>query len=96
MFYLGDGLDGDYTGYLPYNEFAFLRDDYIREVFSSVDDTNGTYNPTSFVKGYSVHTTFGQLDAPFKNWNLAIKIVYLGENNVWLAVQWQGTYLFKR
>jgi len=76
MFYLGDGLDGDYTGYLPYNEFAFLRDDYIREVFSSVDDTNGTYNPTSFVKGYSGHTTFGQLDAPFKNWNLYLTYVY--------------------
>ena len=33
LYVIGDGLDGDFTGHLPYNEFAFIRNDYVREVY---------------------------------------------------------------
>ena len=74
--YIGDGSDGDYSGYMSYEEFAFLREDYLREVTTTTAGTLGTYNPTYQLSGYTGHTTFTQMDAPFRNWNFYLSYVH--------------------
>ena len=61
---------------MPYNEFAFLRKDVLRETF--VGQTGSTltedYNPEQQLvltgTTYTGHTITTSIDAPYKNWNL--------------------------
>jgi len=43
LYLVGDGSDGNFCGYLPYNEFAFLRGDLYHEVpeEQSLNDLSG-------------------------------------------------------
>jgi hypothetical protein len=81
----GDGSDGNFLGYVPYNEFAFLRNDVIREL--SVPQSGATlgsefvipkikmYDGTPLGR-YTGHTITTSIDAPYKNWNLYLSYVY--------------------
>lgn len=74
----GNGEDLDFSGYLPYDEFAFLRKDVFREVNNEIP----FYSLSGFT-GFSVTTTgdtFHQkvtpITAPYHNWNVYVSHVY--------------------
>lgn len=82
----GDGNIGDNTGYIPYDEFAFIRRDTYRQDISvpSVNgSTYGTYTPTFSLptKPRNKHQNISNMDAPYHNWNLYMSYVYSGDTN---------------
>jgi len=81
LYLLGDGSDGDFTGYIPYNEFAFLRNDVLRELNSPLSGTNpGSFTQqVSITTGYTDHKIITPIDAPYMNWNVYISYVYSGD-----------------
>ena len=78
LYLLGDGSGGEATGYLPYNEFAILRNDVAREIYTGY--TVGLYDDfptTGFTStGYTNHTSITPLSAPYHNWNIYLSYVY--------------------
>lgn len=78
LYLIGDGSGGEATGYLPYNEFAILRNDVAREIYTGY--TVGLYDDfptTGFIQtGYSNHTSITPLTAPYHNWNIYLSYVY--------------------
>lgn len=65
-------------GYMPYNEFAFLRTDVLRENNIPIaGGTLGIFTPNIELTGqrYTGHTTTTVIDAPYKNWNLYLSYV---------------------
>lgn len=66
----------DYSGYMPYDEFAFLRRDFVREVSNPTGSTLGSFDPNITVSGGTGHMNFTQMEAPFMNWNLYLTYVY--------------------
>jgi hypothetical protein len=73
-----DGTDGCYAGYLPYDEFAFLRNDIYREAvdpmsMSSLDTFSGF---TLITSGTTLHQEITAFNAPHFNWNLYTTYVY--------------------
>lgn len=84
LYLLGDGSDGDGTGYLSYNEFAFLRNDVVREIInpsSVTGSTLNTFSPSLMVTGYTGHTTLTPIEAPYHNWNIYVSYVYGQDSN---------------
>jgi hypothetical protein len=84
LFLLNDeGTDGLWAGYLPYNEFAFLRDDILREV--NTPNTGNTISDFSqnitLTTGTTGHTTITAIDAPYQNWNIYLSYVYTGDTS---------------
>jgi len=84
LYLCGDGT-GDDLGFVPYNEFAFLRNDVLREkTVPTSGSTLGTTNviPTIQLSDgtpfgrYTGHTIITAIDAPYKNWNLYLSYVY--------------------
>jgi hypothetical protein len=83
LYLCGDGT-GNNLGFVPYNEFAFLRNDVLRErTTPSFGSTLGTTNVipkidlfdgTPFGR-YTGHTITTSIDAPYKNWNLYLSYV---------------------
>lgn len=83
LYLLGDGSTPDYTGYMPYNEFAFLRNDIFREVNKPKRGDNlisfeQDIELTSQVTG---HTILTDITAPYQNWNMFLSYVYTGITN---------------
>jgi len=83
LYLVGDGTDNDHTGFLPYDEFAFMRRDVYREINTS--ETRDTV-PTEFKlltghTGSLAHTTVTPINAPYQNWNLYLSYVYSGDTN---------------
>lgn len=71
-------------GYLPYNEFAIIRNDVVREKINPetiTGSTLDTYSPSTIIDGYTGHTTITTLDAPNHNWNVYLTYVYSGDTN---------------
>jgi len=65
------------NGYVPYNEFAFLRNDVVRELNTvTTTDTLEEYNPVINLVGDNNHTTITTIEAPYKNWNIYLSYVY--------------------
>lgn len=83
LYLVGDGTTTDHTGFLPYDEFAFMRRDVYREINTSeIRDTI----PTVFTlltghTGSTNHTTITPINAPYQNWNLYLSYVYSGDTN---------------
>jgi hypothetical protein len=83
LYLIGDGTTTDHTGFLPYDEFAFMRRDVYREV--NLPITSNTV-PTGFTSnivksGSTLHTTITPINAPYQNWNLYLSYVYSGDTN---------------
>lgn len=77
---------GTNRGFLPYNEFAFLRNDVVREVIlpSSVSGNSlTTFTPTIVITGNTTtgHTVTTPISAPYKNWNICLSYVYNSSSN---------------
>jgi hypothetical protein len=66
----------DYSGFMSYDEFGFLRRDYEREVSNPTGSTIGDFSPNIYVTGGTGHQSLTQLEAPFMNWNLYLTYVY--------------------
>jgi hypothetical protein len=65
------------SGFLPYNEFAFLRNDVVREV----NTPNQGSDLTSFSQQLTLsetpeHTLITPITAPYQNWSLYMSYVY--------------------
>jgi hypothetical protein len=88
LYLIGDGTSEFTTdssvGFVPYNEFAFLRNDVVRE--KTIPTTGSTLGYQTVVPNisldtgvpfgrYTGHTTMSSLDAPYKNWNLYLSYV---------------------
>jgi hypothetical protein len=84
LYLVGDGSSGEDVGFLPYNEFAILRNDVLREVIdpSSVSgSTLSSYSPSFILTGYTGHTVITPIEAPYHNWNVYLSYVYSGNTN---------------
>lgn len=84
LYLSGDGTGSD-IGFVPYNEFAFLRNDVVREKTTPTSGStlgypsvapNITLDTGTPAGRYTGHTTMSSLDAPYKNWNLYLSYVY--------------------
>ena len=79
-FYLtNDGSSTNKKGFVPYNEFALLRNDVLREDnITATGSTLGTFVPQVQLTGarYTGHTSISPIQAPYKNWNLYLTYVY--------------------
>jgi hypothetical protein len=75
--------DGNrFDGFLPYNEFAFLRDDVVRET----NDPTSTSVLSAFtqnivITGQTDHIEITPITAPFHNWNICLSYVYSGDSS---------------
>ena len=91
----GDGSDNPtLAGFLPYDEFAFLRRDLRRQITtpSSVSgNTLGEYNPTFTYTGPTAHTTVTPITAPYHNWNLYLSYVYGSDSNYQMTYTLTGS-----
>lgn len=81
LYLVGDGSTTDYTGHIPYNEFAFLRNDILREKnIPSIDDTIINFEQNIELTSENTrHTTITDVSAPYQNWNVYLSYVYSGD-----------------
>jgi hypothetical protein len=79
-FYLtDDGNSVNKKGFIPYNEFALLRNDVLRETnITKTGTTLGVFSPQVELTGarYTGHTSVTPIQAPYKNWNLYLTYVH--------------------
>jgi hypothetical protein len=77
LYLVGDGSDNNFDGFLPYQEFAFLRKDVFRQVntMQTVSSLT-TYTPVLSYSGETEHVTITSIDAPYHNWNVYLSYVY--------------------
>jgi hypothetical protein len=77
LYLVGDGGDNNFNGFLPYNEFAFLRKDVLRQT-NSVQTVSSLslYSPSITYSGESKHIPIPSIDAPYHNWNIYLSYVY--------------------
>jgi hypothetical protein len=82
LYLYGNGI-GDKLGFVPYNEFAFLRNDVLREV-STPSSGSVISAPTVSIlpnNRYTGHTSTTVIEAPYKNWNLYLSYVFSGQTD---------------
>jgi hypothetical protein len=78
----GDGSDNNFNGFLPYDEFAFLRRDSYREVnIPNAGSTLGTFTQNLHFSGSTSHRTITPITAPYQNWNLYLSYAYDSDDN---------------
>ncbi len=77
FFVANDGTSSN-DGFIPYNEFALLRNDVLREVYPTPSGTSftGLIQPP-ILEGlrHTGHTITTSIEAPYKNWNLYLSYV---------------------
>jgi len=75
-----DGVN--FNGYMPYNEFAFIRNDVKRQVNNSVSTSVlSAFTQNIIVKGQTDHIEITQSGTPYHNWNICLSYVYSGDTN---------------
>lgn len=94
LYDLNDGLDSDWTGYLPYDEFAFIRKDVVREVSTTTGSTIGDYQITTTLTGNTDHTTITELDANKWNWNFYLSYVFEHDENYPIKYTLSGSTVY--
>jgi len=77
LYLVGDGSNNNFDGFLPYQEFAFLRKDVFRQV-NTIQTVSSltTYTPVITYSGETEHVTITSIDAPYHNWNVYLSYVY--------------------
>jgi hypothetical protein len=77
LYLVGDGTDNDHTGFIPYDEFAFMRQDVVRQYNAISSGTTLTgYTHAYQVVGPTGHTIVTPIQAPYQNWNVYLSYVY--------------------
>jgi len=93
----GDGgTTNDWSGYLPYDEFAFIRKDTYRQdvsIPSISGSTYGTYSPSFSIpeRPRNKHQYISNMDAPYHNWNLYLSYVYASDSSFPMKYTLSGT-----
>jgi hypothetical protein len=82
----GDGTNDDWSGYLPYNEFSFVRNDFLREVYQI---NNKLDIGTTKVINKSDHINITQKEASSYNWNMFLSYCYDTDE------EYEMTYTYK-
>lgn len=83
LYLLGDGSDGNFCGYMPYDEFAFIRKDVNRQstenvsVINTDDFTGFTYS----VSGDTSHVTIEPTEVKSFNWGFYTSYVFDHDTN---------------
>ncbi len=78
----GDGTDNNHNGFIPYDEFAFLRRDVLREKnLPGTGTTLDTYSVNITTVGPTGHTIVTPITAPYQNWNIYLSYVYSSDSN---------------
>ena len=79
----GDGADNNFQGFLPYDEYAFLRRDLYRQVnvANNVGTTLGTFNYSASTVGPTEHRTITPIEAPYHNWNIYLTNAFSKQND---------------
>ena len=75
------GANSKFIGFLPYDEFAFLRRDVYREVNLITSGTSvlDEYTPNIQLTGTNPHQSISSIEAPYHNWNVYLSYVYSGD-----------------
>jgi hypothetical protein len=75
------GASSKFIGFLPYDEFAFLRKDVYREVNLITGGTSNLdfYTPNIQLTGTNPHQSISSIEAPYHNWNIYLSYVYSGD-----------------
>lgn len=98
LYLVGDGSNNDFTGFIPYDEFAFLRRDLYRKttVIPTGTTLGGEYNPVITTVGSTDHTTITAMSAPYQNWNIYLSYAYTGDTQYPMKYSLSGgtTYEF--
>ena len=79
-----------FTGFLPYDEFAFLRRDLYRQVNTPQTGTTVGFTPNILYTGPTGHTTITTMEAPYHNWNLYLSYVYTGDTGYTMTYTLSG------
>ena len=103
LYLQGDGSDIDQAstgGYMTYDEFAWIRNDVLRETNVMNSGTNlNSFVPNIQLTGtqYTGHTITTQEDSKNKNWNLYLSYVYDSDPDYEMHYTLSGgtTYTFK-
>jgi hypothetical protein len=70
----------NFEGHIPYNEFAFLRNDVKREVNNPVTTSVlSAFTQNISIKDINEHVEITQSTAPYHNWNICLSYVYSGD-----------------
>ena len=82
LYLVGDGGDNNFTGFIPYSEFAFLRKDVVRQS-NPVQTVSSLslYTPNITYSGETSHIPISSIDAPYHNWNIYLSYVYSHDTN---------------
>ena len=96
LYLAGDGTNGladanRFTGFLPYDEFAFLRRDLRRQINTPVSGDTVGFNSDLSYTGPTGHTTISTMMAPYHNWNLYLSYVYSGDSNYQMTYTLSGS-----
>lgn len=91
-----DGTDPLWIGTLPYNEFAFLREDVLTEINTplsgnSISDFTQDISTTS---KNTKHTIITPMMAPYQNWNIYLSYVYSGDTSYPLKYTLSGNTVY--
>jgi hypothetical protein len=95
LYLVGDGGDNNFTGFIPYNEFAFLRKDVVRQSnpIQTVSSLS-LYTPNITYSGETSHIPISSIDAPYHNWNIYLSYVYGQDENFPMKYTLSGGTVF--
>lgn len=95
LYLTSDGSDGNFSGFTPYNEFAILRNDVLRELnHPTSGSVLGTFTPNITLTGYTGHTTVTPISAPYQNWNLYLSYVHDKDSSYPMSYTLSGNTTF--
>lgn len=95
LYLVGDGSTNDFTGFLPYDELAFLRKDVLRETNQIVStDILNFYLRNIVVSGQSQHMSITSIEAPYHNWNIYLSYVFSGDTQYPMKYTLSGGTVF--
>ena len=101
LYLVGDGTENNnFPGFIPYDEFAFLRKDVYREVnVPTSKSTLGTFTPNITYSGSTAHQEVTPINAPYHNWNLYLTYIDSNDSNFQMKYTLSGntysTLVFK-
>jgi hypothetical protein len=76
LYLVGDGSNNNFNGFLPYNEFAFLRKDVLRQVNLFQSGTSMSfYSPNISYVGENRHMSVPSVESPYHNWGIYLSYV---------------------
>lgn len=94
LYLANDGL-GIAKGFLPYNEFAFLRNDVVREVNTPNSGSDlSLFTPNISLSEIPDHTLITPITAPYHNWNIYLSYVYSQDENFPMKYTLSGNTTF--